>query len=294
MTRIRTLTVSSALCAALLVIPASTMAASAAGKATLQKAAKKAKQTKAAKAAAKQSVVYGTLETLTDTSATVTPPSGAAVTATLRAGTRYVGHTQAAAKAGLKTGEQVELLGRYSNGFIASAVVYDTTPFALPGAATLAGKFSSLANNTLTLTTAAGQTASVQITSQTRFVVNGKKQAAAPSFTANEQVRVAASRLTDGTVAARIVASGKLAKAAAKAVRLAGAITGAPTATGFTVTTKAGKTVNVTIDANTKFRVNGQPAATAPTFATGQQVTVAGQRQTDGTVLAKTIATKTA
>src|SRR5207245_2853514 len=55
--------------------------------------------------------------------------------------------------------------------------------------------------------------------------------------------------------------------------RVAGTVT-ASSLTSLSIQTRAGKTFIFTINAQTKFRVNKQAQATAPTFTTGERVIV--------------------
>jgi hypothetical protein len=152
-------------------------------------------------------VAYGTLTTLNAGSAVVATPSNGSLTVTLAAGATYTARSQAAATAGLKTGDQVALRGTSVNGAVtARAVIYDTTPFAI-GAAALTGTVASSTPTSLSVTTAAGKSVTVQLTGTTRYRVGGKAAASAPTFTANERVQVVAQLLTDGTVVARVVAT---------------------------------------------------------------------------------------
>ncbi len=139
-------------------------------------------------------VGYGTLTTI----------SANSITATLDPQATYTARSQAAAVAGLKSGNHVALRGRSVNGVVTvRAVDFDTTAFA---AAILryTGTVSSSTANSLTIT-AGGQTVTVQLNADTQYVVNGSLTSTRPTFAANQRVRVEAAQMTNGNLVARIV-----------------------------------------------------------------------------------------
>jgi hypothetical protein len=150
---------------------------------------------------------YGTLSTLSASSVTITTPSNASLTATLDAQATYTAHSQAAATAGLKSGDQVALRGSSVNGATtARGLDYDTKPFAA-ASVRYTGTVSSSSASSLTLTTSGGQSVTVQLTNSTTYVVNGTKASSKPTFAANQQVRVSATLMTDGSLVARSVST---------------------------------------------------------------------------------------
>jgi hypothetical protein len=149
--------------------------------------------------------VFGTLSAISATSVTVATPSNTSVTATLDAQATYTARSQAAAVAGLKTGDQVAVRGSSVNGTTtARGLDYDTKPFAAT-AVRYTGTVSSSTGNSLSLTTASGQAVTVQLTSTTTYVVNGAKASSRPTFSANQQVRVSVAQMTDGSLVAQSV-----------------------------------------------------------------------------------------
>src|SRR3954463_1544040 len=74
---------------------------------------------------------YGTLRSISANSITVATPSNGAITATLAATTTYTARSQAAALAGLKTGNSVAVRGSSVNGTnTVRSVEFDTAAFA--------------------------------------------------------------------------------------------------------------------------------------------------------------------
>ena len=149
-------------------------------------------------------VGYGTLTTISANSITVATPGNTSLTATLDPQATYTARSQAAAVAGLKSGNHVALRGRSVNGVVTvRAVDFDATAFA---AAILryTGTVSSSTANSLTIT-AGGQTVTVQLNADTQYVVNGSLTSTRPTFAANQRVRVEAAQMTNGNLVARIV-----------------------------------------------------------------------------------------
>jgi hypothetical protein len=178
-------------------------------------------------------VGYGTLSSLTATGATIATPNNGSLTVTLNTGARYTAHSQAAATAGLKPGVQVAVYGTSINGTAAAGRLdYDTIAF--PAAVfQYTGTVTSASSTSLSLTTASGQSVTVQITSATRYGSGLAASGATPTFTANQQVRVAAAQYTDGSLVAQTIglpSSGR-SSAAATSTSAAPAATVTPTAT---------------------------------------------------------------
>lgn len=242
-------------------------------------------------------IVFGTLTAIGANSATVSTPKGGSLTVNLIAKVRTTPRNQAAAAAGYKTGDQVLILGAYRNGFTGSVIQYDTAAFPTPVFTRLNGKVSTSSSQSLTVGLASNQTSQVQLGTTTRFFLNGKASATAPTFTANEKVVVLAQEQTDGSLMARIVAEGTLTPAKA-AVRVAGTITSvASDNASFVLTLANGKTATVTTGTATKYRVNGAAVTTAPAFTPNEKVVVQGTRTVAGsaiTIAAKLINAKTA
>ena len=149
---------------------------------------------------------FGTLSSLSATSVTIATPSNGSLTATLDAAATYTARSQAAAVAGLKTGVQVAVHGSSVNGTTTvRSLEYDTKPFA----ATIVRYTGTVASSTatsLTLTTTGGQSVTVQTNSNTRYIVGTAKASSRPTFAANQQVRVSAAQMTDGSLVAQSVA----------------------------------------------------------------------------------------
>jgi len=285
MNRVRTAVISSIACAAVLAaLPGGVLAAK--HKPAKQKPAQTTTGTTGTKTTNGKNVLYGTLQSISSTSATV---SGAAAgTMTLGANTRFVAHSYAAAAAGIKVNQQVAILGR--NG-TAAVVEYDTKAFAV-GATVIQGTLS-LSGTTLTVTPAGGTAVTVTTNSQTRYVVNGATTTTAPSLPANTSGRVQVVRYTDGTSVARVVAVGAAAPSTrARTVVLWGTVAAASAGeTSLTVTTPSGS-VTVGVTSSTKFRVNGQAVAAAPAFAANQQVQVIARQNADGSYTALLVSTR--
>lgn len=246
-----------------------------------------------------RAIAFGTLTATGTNSATITTPSNNSLTVPLAPKARFVAHSAAAAAQGYKTGDQVVVNGVYHNGFLGIAVVYDTVPFATPFATRVAGKVTTSSAQSLTVTTAANKSVTVQFGAQTRYFTSGKGSTTAPTYTANEKVTILAQQKTDGSFLARIVATGTLQVATKATVRAAGTISALTAGNAsFTLTLKNGKSVTVTIAPTTRFRVNGKAATTAPTLTANEQVVAWGIRSTDAagniTIAAKLINVKVA
>lgn len=158
-------------------------------------------------------LLFGTLSTLSATSAVITAPpvsgstTGASHTATLAKNTVYTARSQAAAIAGIKTGDAVAVYGYYSNGAVARSIVYDTAPFALAGVRLVSGKLASApTSGAFTLTLASGKSITIQTSSATIYVVKGKRATTAPALAAGQAARALVQEMTNGTYVARIVA----------------------------------------------------------------------------------------
>ena len=162
--------------------------------------------------------------------------------------------------------------------------------------AALGGQISNLSTTasgstfTLTLNPKAATTGTASKTVQVTVGANAKQQARAgtagplangdyaivvgtrtqTSFTAN-RVIYSATAFRTGRVAAGIRARHTLNVLSHHRVR--GTVQSG-TATTLTITTRAGKSRTFQLTATTNFRVNGQVSHTAPTFTSGQQVTV--------------------
>lgn len=159
-------------------------------------------------------VGYGTLSSISAGSATIATPNNGSLTVTLASQATYTARSQAAATAGLKTGVQVAAYGSSVNGVAtARSLDYDASPFV---AVTLryTGTVASSSASALTLTTSNGSV-TVQLTSATRYQVNGATSSTAPAFNTGQQVRVSAAQYTDGSLVAQLVTIPSAATAAA-------------------------------------------------------------------------------
>lgn len=252
------------------------------------KGTKTAQGTKATQAGrVGRNVVLGTLTSFNETSATITTPSGTTATVALAAGTRYVAHRQAAAIAGLKTGEQVAV-STVTKGTTTQAAVleFDTAPFGV--SVRFAGTASSSTSTSLTVAIAGGGTVTVQLNGSTTYRVNGTKATSLPATVQNQPVVVDAQAMTNGGIVARTVAIGQSA-ARSQRVIVRGTIASF-TNTSLSITVQQGAApVVVQLATTTRYIVKGTAATSAPAFAANQQVVVLATRQADGTLVANTV-----
>jgi hypothetical protein len=175
-------------------------------------------------------VGYGTLSAISATGATIATPNNSNLTVTFTSQATYTAHSQGAATAGLKSGQQVAVYGTSVNGTVtAGRLDYDTTPF-VAGTVRYTGTVSSSSASSLSLTTSSGQTITVQLTSTTRYGIGKASSTTAPTFSANQQVRVTAAQYTDGSLVAQVVTIPSTATANATS-------TSAPAATATATTT---------------------------------------------------------
>jgi frataxin-like iron-binding protein CyaY len=227
-------------------------------------------------AARQERGVAGTVASSTDTTLTITPKTGAPVTVTLTANTRYVVNGQkAAARPTFTQGERVRVLvQKTASGALEARTV---AVGAISRQIRIGGTVTGFSGDKLTVTTRAGKTFTVQLTAQTRYVVDGKKATAAPTFALNSSVFVLARKDASGNYVAVAVSTGKNATLLGL-TRVRGAVSSF-TGTALTVTNKAGKSLTFQVTAQTRFVVNGQKAATAPALTSSQTVVVTGRKQ---------------
>jgi hypothetical protein len=153
--------------------------------------------------------------------------------------------------------------------------------------ATATGLVSNLSATgfTLTRTTkATASTAAAVKTAQVTFDTAAKERATkgTTGVLANGEYALVVGQKTAAGIAAKRVVYSTTAKGLRHAIRglarvRAGTVS-AVTPAGITITTKAGKTFTFTVTTTTTYRVNKQPATTAPTFTTGEKVRVLFRR----------------
>lgn len=144
------------------------------------------------------------------------------------------------------------------------------------------GKIATVGTGSLTLTVKGGTTVTVDFTSATKFRYNGQPVSAAPTFTAGEIVNAMGRTNADGSVTAKRLG-------VVDRLGIAGKIAAVGTGT-LTITTKSGASVTVSLDAKTRYRVNGSVSASAPAFSVGEQVRVLALKNADGSLTARGIA----
>ncbi len=234
-------------------------------------------------------IVFGSVVSTSSSGATVKTPSNGNLTIAFTSSTHFKARSTAATTAGYKAGDQIYAVGRYINGFTASTVQYDVTPFAVPLPVQYKGTLSSTNGSSLTIAVKSGQSVTIPTGSTTRFTINGQKSTTMPSIPSGLTLTVQAQTLTDGTLRAKNVVGGT----APKQARVSGTIASVGPGS-FVLTRNNGQTVTVTTGTTTQFRVKGQTQATAPTLASGQKVAVTGTRLADGTVAATIVNLQTA
>lgn len=229
-------------------------------------------------------VIYGTIQSLSGSTATILSPTGVTTSVSLGARTRFTAEDLHAALTGLRVGEQAAVRGIVSNTgtLTASILLYGTSTFGLPAVAsgTLAGSTQQL----LTVNEPNGQVLSLPVNSQTTYFLNGKRTSVPSSLPVGDTVKVRYAILTNGSLVARqvhVVAPGL---STARIVGTVAAVSG----TSLTLTTTSG-TVTVQLKPSTRFVVDGARLAARPTFTTGQQVSITALKTMQGRYIARIV-----
>lgn len=240
-------------------------------------------------ATAQRGLLLGSLGSLTASSAVVNIAGGSPTTVSVGAYTRYIAHTQAAAIAGLKSGEQVAVRTvTTAAGVKAGAIEYDTVAFGVP--ARVVGTITGgTPGSTLTITPASGAPVTVQLNTSTKYVVNGTRVSGLTSIPTNQVAMVSALQMTTGGTVASTVSIGQ---APAKGQRVVVRGTVASIAGNvITVTVKKNATpVQVQLAPTTSYIVGGKMAPAAPSFTTKERIVIVATRQSDGSLVATTVA----
>jgi len=157
------------------------------------------------------------------------------------------------------------------------------------GLATVRGTVASFTATSVTVAPKSGADVVVDFTATTKFRVNGAPSTSAPTFTAGEPVGAAGTKNADGSITAKLVVAGTNPNKANR-VRVAGTVS-ASASGSLTITPKTGSAVTVTLDAKTRYIVNGVASSTAPTFTNGEKVLVGAIKNSDGSLTARVVAT---
>jgi hypothetical protein len=236
------------------------------------------------KSRASGAIVFGTVASTSTSGATIQTPSGGNVAISFTSKTHFKARSAEGTTAGFKAGDDVYAVGQYINGFTASNVQYDVTPFAVPLPVQYKGTLASTSGGTLKITTKSGQSVTVATGSTTKFTINGQKSTTLPTIPSGLTLTVQAQTLTDGTLRAKNVVGG----VNPKKIHVGGTI--ASVAQGsFVLNRNNGQTSTVTITTSTQFRVNGQAQSAAPTLSAGQKVAVTGTHVGSGPITATII-----
>jgi hypothetical protein len=233
-------------------------------------------------------LLLGTLGTLTTAGAVINVSGGSPTPLSVGNYTRYIGHTQAAAIAGLRTGEQVAVRTLTSSaGTRAVSIEFDTAPFGLSShiVGTITG---GTVGSSLSITPASGTPVTVQLTGSTKYLVNGSKVNGLTSIPANQQAVVSFLRMTTGGTVATTVVIGQ-APAKAQRVVVRGRVASFQ-GNVLSITVKRGTTpVQVQITTSTKFIVGGKLVTAVPALAQNQLIVILATRQSDGSLVADTV-----
>jgi hypothetical protein len=147
-------------------------------------------------------------------SLTVTLANSSSAQVQLGTATRYFNNgVPASAAPTFTSGERVTVLAQEQTdgSLLARIVAAGTLNAPAKAAVRVAGTITAVAadNGSFTLTLASGKTATVTISTATKFLVNGKAPATTPALTASEKVVVAGTRSTDAagnvTIAATVI-----------------------------------------------------------------------------------------
>jgi hypothetical protein len=220
-------------------------------------------------------VVVGTFGTKTANSVSVNTPSGGQATIATTAHTRYIAHSPAAYKAGLKSGEPVAVFtSTTAAGTVAVAVEYDIKPFGV--AARVDGTVTSTTSGSVTLATTAGAAITATTTSKTHFTLDRRVLKSFTALPANEPAEITGLSMTTGEFAARFVSLGLPARHV-PAYALNGTIsTQGPSL--LALTTRAHGTLQVAVTPSTLYVVDGALVATAPAITSTEKVTIVASK----------------
>jgi hypothetical protein len=195
--------------------------------------------------------------------------------------------TKEASLADIQIGQQIAVRGQREENTLHARLILVVPE----GAAMLRGTVGAIAEQVLTVVTAAGEVA-VQTDENTRFFVPGVEEAGLNDLELEAQVAVAGFKDEDDNFIARAV------KAVLKQAR--GMVRGEVTAVqadGFTLDTQRGE-LSVQVDDQTRFRLPGveDPGLTCPggqcqgnDLSVGDKVVVGGARNEYGSLLARIV-----
>lgn len=148
--------------------------------------------------------IAGTVAQVGSGTLTITSKSGASMTVSLTNKTRYlVNGAVSAAAPTFTVGEAVRVLAmKNADGSLTARVIAVGKN---PNLVRVVGTISGTGAGTLTVTTKKMGAITVTLTATTRYIVNRTRNAAAPTFTTGERVRIGGLKNADGTVTARVV-----------------------------------------------------------------------------------------
>jgi hypothetical protein len=230
--------------------------------------------------------ITGTIASVATTAAgssiVITRASSKTVTVQLASTTRYLVNGQVATTAPqLTVGETVRMVAvRQTTGvFLARVVMTGTLP-SRSGLRRIGGTVSGASSTQLVISRKSGKVVTIELTSATKYYVDGKFVTAVPTIAVGSTVFVVAQRQSTGDLAAKVVAIGK----GAARVTLLHARGTVVSFNGVTLTVqlKSGATRSFTVTAKTRFVVNGQKAPSTPSLTQGETVLVLGRKTAAG------------
>jgi hypothetical protein len=160
-----------------------------------------------------------------------------------------------------------------------------TTSAARPGGPGLMGSITSASGNVLKISLIPSHTsATVDLTTKTSYVVNGKSTKTRPSWKKGERVQVIGTKKKDGTYTAQVVMVGAPGGApgpggpppAGGMPPVSGAVVSS-TSSSLVVKTSSGKRT-FKLTSSTRYLVKGKVSTSRPSFTAGQQVHVMASR----------------
>jgi hypothetical protein len=157
---------------------------------------------------------------------------------------------------------------------------------AAAGRAIAFGTLQTAGTNSITITTVGNTSLTVNLVAKAKVTAR-TQAAAAAGYKAGDQVLVYGA-YRNGFTGTNVVYD-TAAFPVPGAARVAGKVA-TSSAQSLTVTLANNTSTQVQLGATTRYYVNGAASATAPTFTTGERVTVLAQQQTDGSLAARIVA----
>jgi len=153
---------------------------------------------------------YGKITAITQDGATLHKDSGVDLHVKFDSSTRFVALSFAAAQSGLQVGEYAEVMG--NDGDTVDRIVYDNKDFGQGSGGNhndqrISGRFVEIQGDALTIEQTGHDPVTVKLTSDTKYVVDGKQVNQRPDYTKGQELRILVHRESDDSLDALVVAS---------------------------------------------------------------------------------------